>query len=451
MSLHGPLFGDAEVAERLSDRARLQAMLDVEAALAEAEAALGIVPASCVAPIRAAAREELYDHAALAAAAAEAGNLAIPLVRRLTERVAERDPAAARYVHWGATSQDVIDTGLVLQLRAAVPRIGERLERAADAAADLARRHAATAMPGRTWLQQATPTTFGLKAAGWAEALDRARGRIEAALAEALVLQLGGSSGTLAAFGPRGLAVAEALGKRLGLRVPDAPWHALRDRLVHLACALGVAVGTMGKIARDLGLLAQTEVGEAAAPARDGRGGSSSMPQKHNPVSAAVVLAAATRAPGLVATLLAAMPQEHERGLGGWHAEWQTLPELVLLAAGAARATAEALGELEVDAGRMRAHLDASRGVAGAEIVALALAAHLGKDEAHALVAAACRRAAAEGRELADVLGEDAAAARHLTLDELRRATAPEGALGSAAAIVERILSRRKRLARGDA
>jgi 3-carboxy-cis,cis-muconate cycloisomerase len=431
------------VADALSDRGRLQAMLDVELALAEAAAEVGVVPASCIAPIRSAARADLYDAAALATEAADAGNLAIPLVRQLTRLVAATDEAAARYVHWGATSQDVIDTGLLLQLRAAVPPIVLSLDRAAHAAAALARQHATTPMLGRTWLQHATPTTFGLKAAGWATALDRARDRTRATLAEALVLQFGGASGTLAALGPHGLAVADALGARLGLRVPDAPWHAHRDRLIALACALGLAVGSLGKIARDLALLAQPEVGEAREAARAGRGGSSTMPQKQNPVAAAVALAAAARAPGLVATLLVAMPQEHERGLGGWHAEWETLPELVRLAAGATHVMAEALTHLDVDAARMRAHLDASRGVACAEIVALALSAHVGKAESHALVEAACRRVGAEARSLAEVLSANPVVTRHLSPDEIRRCTTLEGTSGSAAALVERILSRR--------
>jgi 3-carboxy-cis,cis-muconate cycloisomerase len=451
MGLYERLFGDGPVAEQLSDRARLQAMLDVELALAEAEAGLGIVPASCVAPIRSAARAELYDVAALGEEAASAGNLAIPLVRQLTQRVAAADEVASRYVHWGATSQDVIDTALVLQLRAAVPLVAGQLARGADAAAEHAQRHAAAPMPGRTWLQQATPITFGLKAAGWTELLDRARGRLEAALGEALVLQLGGSSGTLAALGDRGLALAEALGARLQLRVPDAPWHAQRDRIAHLACALGVCAGSSGKIARDLGLLAQTEVGEARPAERQGQGGSSTMPQKHNPVAAAVALAAATRAPGLVATLLAAMPQEHERGLGGWQAEWPVLPELVLVAAGGARAVADALTDLVVDVERMRLHVEESRGVGCAELVALALTPSVGRREAHARVEAGCRRALAEKRALAEVLAEDPVVARHLAPEELRRCTAPENALGSATALVQRILSRRTASRKGDA
>ena len=440
--VHDRLLGEADVAARFSDHAQLQMMLDVEAALADAEASAGVVPATCVAAIRSAAKAELYDRAAIAAEAVDAGNVVIPLVRHLTERVAAIDADAARYVHWGATSQDILDTGLVLQLRAAVPTILDHLERAQRAAVDRARRYAEATMPGRTWLQQATPITFGLKAAGWADALDRTRRRVRTALDDALVLQFGGASGTLAALGSHGLAVTDALAARLRLRAPDTPWHAHRDRLAQLACALGVATGTAGKIARDLSLLAQTEIGEARERPVEGRGGSSTMPQKRNPVSASVALAAAVRAPGLVATMLGAMVQEHERGLGGWQAEWDTLPDLVLVSAGGARAVADALDSLSVDAERMRANIDASGGTLLAESIAMALAESLGKREAHACVEAACQRAADERRPLADVLGDDRVVTRYLDRAEIARRLSPDHYLGAAQAFIERVLSR---------
>jgi len=442
--LHRGLFGEAEVAARFSDRARLQAMLDFEAALAEAEAEAGVVPYSCVAAVRAAARAEHYDLDAIATEAAHAGNVAIPLVRHLTARVAATDPEAARYVHWGATSQDVLDTALVLQLRGAVPEILRHLARAAEAAAGHAERHADTPMAGRTWLQQATPVTFGLKAAGWLDAVARAQDRVEAALAEALVLQLGGASGTLAALGTHGPEIARTLGSRLDLAVPDLPWHAHRDRLAHLAGALGVAVGTLGKIARDVSLLAQTEVGEAHEAPAEGRGGSSTMPHKRNPVGAAVALAAAIRAPGLVGTFLSAMPQEHERGLGGWPAEWETLPELVLLTAGAARAMADVLEGLVVDPARMRANLDLTQGLVMAEAISMALAVRMGKEGAHRAVEAASQRALATHRPLADVLAEDPTITRHLSPSDLAARLTPESYLGAAGELVRQVLARHR-------
>jgi 3-carboxy-cis,cis-muconate cycloisomerase len=437
--LFGPLFGDDEVAGHLSDRARVQAMLDVEAALADALGELGIIPRSCTAPIRDAARTSLYDHTAIAAEAEEAGNLAIPLVRHLTRHVAAAAPDAARYVHWGATSQDIIDTGCVLQVRAAVPPILRHLERAEGAAARLAREHIDTVMAARTWLQQATPITFGVKAAGWVDVLDRQRAAIATARDEASLLQFGGAAGTLASLGEHGPAVAERLAASLELAAPDIPWHAHRDRFARLACALGITCGVLGKIARDLALLAQTEVGEAMEAHG---GGSSTMPHKQNPVGASVVLAASVRAPGLVATMLAAMSQEHERGLGGWQAEWVVLPELLLLTAGAARTLADVLETLRIDAPRMRKNLDLTNGLVLAEAVTMALAPRMGRADAHARVEEASRRAVRDGISLADALAADPDILRHMARDELERHLKPEAYLGAAHTFVERVLSR---------
>ena len=440
--LHALLFGEAGVAECLSDRARLQAMLDVEVALAEAEADVGVVPAGVVEPIRQAARAELYDRAALATEAARAGNIAIPLVEHLTRRVASIDLEASRYVHWGATSHDILDTSVALQLRAAAPRLLGHFERAAAAAAAHARRHRLTPIAGRTWLQQATPTTFGLKAAGWLDALERTRRLVDDGFSGARVLQFGGASGTLAALGADAMAVSRALAGRLGLELPPAPWHGHRDRFIQLACTLGVATGTLGKIARDVALLSQTEVREVLPGSA---GGSSTMPHKRNPVAAGVAIAGAIRVPGLVASMLSGMPQEHERGLGGWQAEWDVLPQIVLLTAGAARAVADTLETLIVDAARMRENLDITQGLTQAEAVAIALARHVGKQEAHAIVEAACRRAVSEARTLAEVLVDDGAVTAVMTREAIDRCLSPEEYLGAADAFVERILSTWKR------
>ena len=340
-------------------RARLQGMLDFEAALARAEASIGLFP-RCAADVHrpAPAEADLFDIAALARDTAQAGNPAIPMVKQLTALVAKHDPAAARFVHWGATSQDAIDTGLVLQIRAGLAGIEPDLQRLTAALAALAETHAKTVMIGRTLLQQAVPVTFGLKAAGWLAAVERTRARLAAAGRAAQVLQFGGAAGTLAALGDRGLDVAAALAKELDLALPELPWHGHRDRLVDVAAALGLLVGTLGKMARDLSLLMQTEVAEAFEPAGQGRGGSSTMPHKRNPIACAVALAAATRVRHLVATLLAAMPQEQERGLGGWHAEWETLPEIFLLASGALHHMADAIAGLTLDTERMRDNID---------------------------------------------------------------------------------------------
>ena len=442
--LHGAAFEDPETAQHLSDLARVQALLDCEVALAEAQAALGVVPQSCIAVLQRAARAADYDLASLGREAAEAGNLAIPLVRSLTRRVASLDPDAARYVHWGATSQDILDTALALQLRGIQPVILRHLRRCGDAAAAHARAHVDAIMPGRTWLQHAAPITFGLKAAGWLDALARVRARVAEAFAASAILQLGGAAGTLAALGPHALDVAEAMAARLGLAVPDLPWHAHRDRIADLASALGVATGTLGKIARDLALLAQTEVDEVREAASEGRGGSSALPHKRNPVAASAVATAALRAPGLVATLLHALPQEHERGIAGWQAEWETLPDLLALSAGAARTLAEALEGLEVRTDRMRENLAATHGLIHAEALAMRLAERHGKAEAHARVEAACRRALHEDRDLLEVLKEDPETLRDLDPAQLERTLAPEAEIGMARILVERALARWK-------
>ena len=433
------------MASPFTPAARVQALLDVEVALAEALARAGVIPESSVAPIRTAARADLYDMAVLAADAERAGNLLIPVVQHLTTRVAAADATAAGHVHWGATSQDVMDTALVLQLRAAVGDVVAALDRAAGAAADLARRHVDTPIAGRTWLQQATPTTFGLKAAVWLDGLARSRQRLAAALEGALVVQLGGATGTLSSLGPAGAAVAAALAALLDLLVPDIPWHTERGRLAEVACALGIACGTLGKIGRDLALLAQTEVGEAFAPAVPGRGGSSSMPHKRNPVAAATAAAGGVRAPGLVATMLAAMPQEHERACGGWQAEWDTLPALVDVALQSARAMAEALADLVVDAARMQVNLDAAGGVARAEGLVTALAPHLGRVNARAIVEGACARALAGGRALADVAAEEPLIVTHLDPTQISGALDPAGFTGSSRAFVDRVVERWQR------
>jgi 3-carboxy-cis,cis-muconate cycloisomerase len=419
---YAALFGDAEVSRHFSGRATVQAMLDVEVALAEAQAALGIFPAAAADAIGDAARAGDFDLDALARDAATEGNLAIPLVQQLRRAVGARDAEAAEWVHYGATSQDIIDTGLVLQLRAAVPLIAGRLDAIAAAARRHAAAHATTPMAGRTWLRQATPVTFGLTAAGWADLVARVAGSLRQALDAAMVVQLGGASGTLAAMGQHGLRVVDELARRLALIAPARPWHTQRDRLVALGCAHGVACGALGKIARDLALLGQTEVGEVTVA---GGGRSSTMPHKQNPVGCAVALAAASRAPGLVAALLAAMPQELERGLGGWHAEWETMVELVSITGGGARAIEESLAALDVDTGRMQDNLALTYGASLAEAFAFALAPHLGRERAHAVVAQASARAVAEKRSLADLLSEDPAVTRAIDRAALQRLLEP--------------------------
>ncbi|MFN4165272.1 MAG: 3-carboxy-cis,cis-muconate cycloisomerase [Ferrovibrio sp.] len=442
--IFAPLFAGPAIAAVFSDHAHLQGMLDFEAALARAEAKTGVIPQAAVAPIVSACAAETYDLTVLATAAAKAGNTAIPVVKMLTARVAEADGEAARYVHWGATSQDAMDTGLVLQLRQALALMEADLSRLSAALAVLAANHKQTPMVGRTWLQHALPVTFGLKAAGWLDAIERHRARLAELKPRLLVLQFGGAAGTLAALDDKGLQVAAALAEDLNLGLPAMPWHGARDRVVELATMLALLTGSLGKMARDIALLMQTDVGEAFEPAGEGRGGSSTMPHKRNPVTAAVVLAAATRVPHLAGSLLSGMAQEHERGLGGWHAEWQVLPELVQLSAGALAQMADTIEGLEVDADRMRANLDVTNGLIMAEAVTMALGAKIGRLAAHQRVEAAAKQAVSEKRHLRDVLAEDAVVVQQLGAETLGQLFDPLGYTGMAATLVDRVLAARR-------
>ena len=316
------------LAEVFSDSSVLQAMLDFEVALACAEARVGIVPKSAADRIAAAAHASEFDMDALSRGMFRAGTPGIPLVKALTEKVKARDPEAAGWVHWGATSQDVADTALVLLLKRAQTIITADLERLEKALTTLSEQHKTTVMLGRTLMQAAPPVTFGLKVAGWLGAVSRSRKRLESAFDDALVLQFGGASGTLASLADKGTVVARALAEELGLRCPEAPWHTHRDRLANLVCCCGVLTGSLGKMARDISLLMQSEVAEVSEPGGEGRGGSSTMPHKRNPIACALTLAAAERVPGLVASFLSAMVQEHERAVGGWQSEWPTMASI---------------------------------------------------------------------------------------------------------------------------
>jgi 3-carboxy-cis,cis-muconate cycloisomerase len=440
MRLLEPLFRWQSIEELFSDRARLQGMLDFEAALARAEARAGVIPASAAIAIAARCRAELLDLDSLARATAFAGNPAIPMVEQLTALVGKDDGEAMRFVHWGATSQDAIDTGFTLQLRGALGRIEAELKTLSGVLAELARKHRATAVAGRTLMQQALPTTFGFKAAGWLDAVNRHRERLRDAGRRALVVQFGGAVGTLAALGSSGLDVAKALGEELHLAVPDVPWHVHRDRWVEVAATLGLCTGTLGKIARDIALHMQTEVAEVFEPAGPGRSGSSTLPHKRNPIVSAVVLSAAARMPGLVGSMLSAMVQEQERGLGGWHAEWETMPEIIGLAGGALHHLASTLAELEIDVARMRANLDLTDGLVFAEAVQMALGSVMGRMAAHELVAAACERARAGKRHLREVLEDDAAVMKYLSREQLDRLFDPRQYLGVVEAMIDRVL-----------
>jgi len=380
--------------------------------------------------------------------ATPAGNSAIPLVKALGKRIAASDAEAERYVHLGATSQDAMDSGLVLQLRGAIELIESDLATLADALAAQAERHADTPLAGRTWLQQATPVTLGMKLAGVLGAITRHRQRLAELKPRLLCMQFGGASGSLAALGEQAWPVAEALAAELHLNLPEQPWHTQRDRLVEFASLLGMIAGSLGKLGRDLSLLMQTEAGEVFEPSAPGKGGSSTMPHKRNPVGAAVLIGAATRAPGLVATMFAAMPQEHERSLGLWHAEWETLPELCCLVAGALQQALLAVPGLEVDAARMRANLELTQGLVLAEAVSIALAQRIGRDAAHHLVEQCCRQAVQQGVHLRAVLGANAEVGAELSATELDRLLDPAHYLGQARRWVQRAVAEHTQFSR---
>ena len=423
-----------------SARSTLQSMLDVEAALARALAAKGVIPVAAVDPWVRCCQADQIDLPSLVIAAQDAGNIAIPMVKQLTAAVAAVDAEAARYVHWGVTSQDVIDTGRVLQLREAINVITHELAALVDALAGMAQCYRDTPMIGRTWLQHALPITFGMKLAGWLDALMRHQQRLAACREQVCVLQFGGASGTLASLGEHASSVAQAMAQELDLATPHLPWHAHRDRFVECATTLGMLTGTLGKIARDISLMSQTEVAELSEAGAPGRGGSSSMPHKRNPVGSAAVLSAATRVPSMVATLLSAMPNEHERALGGWQSEWETLPEIVSLSAAALAHLRSVIDGLQVDTERMRRNIDASRGMVMAESVTLALATSLGRAQAHQIVEAACHKAYAENKDLLTVLQTEPKVVGVLSEQRLAQLFDPLSYVGEAGNFVDRVL-----------
>ena len=441
MPLLDALFGSPLVDAVFSDESRLGRMLDFEAALARAEARCGVIPGAAAEVIAGKCKPELLDVAALAQSTKLSANPAIPMVKQLTALVAKEDQYAARFVHWGATSQDVNDTGLVLQIREAWGILESDLSAFCATLAAMAQQYRSTVILGRTLMQHAQPTTFGAKVAGWLDAMHRHRVRFRKIGHHGFVLQFGGAVGTLAALREKGLDVSKALAQELKLELPDIPWHTQRDRLVEVATTLGLCTGTLGKIARDISVHMQPEIAELFEPAGEGRGGSSSMPHKRNPVSAARILAAAIRVPALVSTMLTAMVQEDERGLGNWHAEWETLPEIVRLTAGALHEMKEVMPRLEVDVKKMRSNLDQTHGLVFAEAVSMALAESMGKSGAHGVVEAACQRVRTTGKTLREELQQDPSVTQVLSTEVLNQLFIPERYLGSAEAFIDRVIA----------
>lgn len=435
LSTTGPL------ADLFSDESILQSMLQFEVALARVEAKLGAIPRLAAQAITEAARSARLDAAAIASEAPLSGTFAIPFLSAFKESIRAQDPKAMGFVHWGATSQDLSDTALVLLLQKAQAILSADLKRLEKALRKLAQQHRRTVMLGRTWLQAAPPITFGLKAAGWLGAAHRSRQRLAAAFEEALILQFGGATGTLAALGKDGLKVAEVLSDELKLPCPEAPWHTHRDRLAALVCACGVLTGTLGKMARDIILLAQNEVAEVSEASVGGRGGSSTMPHKHNPVGSVLTLAAAQRVPGLVSSFLSSMVQEHERSAGGWQAEWSIIAGVIQNTGFALASMADVAEGLTVDVERMKSNIAANRGLIFAERASILLGKKIGRDRAHQLLQEASAKAVAAKRNLSGVLAEMPEIGTHLRHADLRDLENPEHYLGSAEEFRRRLLA----------
>jgi 3-carboxy-cis,cis-muconate cycloisomerase len=451
--LFGGVFARGPVAA--DDTAWLQAMLDAEAGLARALERAGLAPAGSGEAVTAAAKAADFRADELGGLAALTGNPVPGLARALARRVPQ---TAVSAVHRGATSQDIIDTAAMLLARRAIEAMAPDLARAADAAAGLAGAHRSTIMIGRTLLQQAVPVTFGLVAAGWLTSLDEARAGLAAVSSQRLAVQFGGAAGTLASLGDSGRRVAALLAAELGLAVPVMPWHTDRLRIIDLATALARAAAALGKVARDVTLLAQTEIGEVHEGAGEGprRGGSSAMPHKQNPVAAIAILGCTRQVPGLLATLVAASEQELQRAAGAWHAEWEPLTALLRLTGSAASWAAELLSGLAVDTSRMAANLAATKDLPLAEHVASLLAGVLGGAQAHDLVAEAAQRSVSAGLPLRDVLLAvpklaDRLAAAGISDEQIQAALEPAGYLGAADAFITAALEAHQEVPRSSA
>jgi 3-carboxy-cis,cis-muconate cycloisomerase len=442
--LLGPLFSSPDVEQELSDTALLHALLRAESALAAAAAQCGIVPSDAAEAIENACRDGIFDLAALGAQGESAGNPVVPLVRALVAQVPE---SAKPWVHYGATSQDILDTALMLLARNAGRLVVAEAASAVGAAAALADAHRGAVMLGRTLGQQAVVTTFGLKAASWLTALDAGGSRLASALENEVAVQLGGAAGTLGVLGSGGPDVARAFAAALGLVAPPLPWHTDRQRILALAAALGGVVAAAGKVALDVELLAQTEIGEVAEGGDAAHGGSSAMPHKRNPIDSVLVRAAAYRAPGLVVTLFSASQHELERAAGAWHAEWAPLRGLLSLAGGALTRVARLIPNLVVDTDRMREDVENTRGLVMAEQLTARLAPMLGRTAASDVIARCCEHARRSGRHLRDVALADDTVRSHLSAAQIDATLDPRAALGAVDRLIDNAVAQSALLA----
>jgi 3-carboxy-cis,cis-muconate cycloisomerase len=441
-SLYETIFYSPRVNVLFSDDSTIGYMLRFEGALAQAQARYGIIPDSAAALIHSCCRVENIHKQQLIADAGLGGNLTIPLVKQLTAAVKQINPEAARYVHFGATSQDVIDTAMMMQLQDAVRLIDEDLQELVLQLTTLAETHRNTIMIGRSFMQQARPITFGYKVAGWIDPLLRSKNSTKELLDDGFVLQLGGAVGTLSGMQEHGLAISETMSSLLGLNHPVKPWHTTRDWFSTIATFLGILTGNLGKMAKDISLLMQTEVAEVLEPAANGKGGSSTMPHKRNPVGCIAILANAARVPALVSTMLACMVQDHERATGYWHAEWETLSSIVQLTAGALGKAIEVTDGLEVRKEQMLHNLELTNGLIYAENITLALAPQMGKTDAHALIEQCCEEALSKGLHLKEVIVNHPAIIQLLTSEQVNALFNSVNSIGLCNVFINRVLNK---------
>jgi len=434
------IFSTEPMRRIFADENRIQKYLDIEAALARAQARLGIIPQDACDEICRHTSVQEYDFAKLKAQTERIGYPVLPVVQQLVGLC--RD-GLGEWCHWGATTQDITDTATILQIREALDLVEADIVGIADALAGLARRYRDTPMAGRSNLQQAVPITFGYKCATWLAAFERHRQRLGEMRPRVLVGEFGGAAGTLSSLGARGLDVQAALMKELGLGQPEIAWHTVRDRIAEVGCFLGLVTGVCGKIAFDVKLMMQTEVEEVYEPFHEGRGSSSTMPQKRNPISCVYITATTSLVRQLVAALLDAMVEDHERATGPWEIEWIAVPEIFSLAAGAFAQTRFMVSDLVVDEKKMRANLDITRGLIVSEAVMMGLGPHIGRQYAHDLVYDICRQVVATGRTLLDLLAENNEVAKHLDRAALEKLCDPANYLGQAGEMVDRVLAMR--------
>src|SRR5215831_11512992 len=425
-----------------SDENRVQKYLDFEAALARAQAKLGIIPKEAATEIVRHCSVEKIDMAKLKEATERIGYPVLPVVQQLVKLCKD---GLGEWSHWGATTQDITDTATIMQIREALALVEGDIDGICNGLAALAKKYRDTPMAGRSNLQQAVPITFGYKMATMLAAFERHKQRLKEMKPRVLVGEFGGAAGTLSSLGKNGLKVQVELAKELELAQPEIAWHTVRDRIAEVGCFLGLVTGLCGKIALDVKLMMQTEVEEVYEPFHEGRGSSSTMPQKRNPISSVYVTALTSVVRQHVAALLDAMVEDHERATGPWEIEWIVLPEIFSLSAGALAQTRFVLEGLQVDEKRMRANLDITRGLIVSEAVMMGLGPHLGRQYAHDLVYDICRKVIATGRPLLDLLAEDKEIAKHMKREELAKLVDPANYLGVAGEMVDRVLALRKK------